>query len=140
MYTCSTEIICNNRWLLQDDKKCKIDEVLHIVTNGRSHKYDIMGTFNITPVCAHDNPESLAIIISFKYIIYSRIRGSTPSPFYRVFFYICLSKNLNITNTLFLNIQYVKKNVHTDRQIRDKQELVLSLFAICIKEFFSAWF
>ena len=66
IYTCSTERVCNNRKILQYNKKCKRDEVLHMVTNGISQKYDMMGKFNTTPIFTHCNPESLAKILSLK--------------------------------------------------------------------------
>ena len=60
--TCSTESVCNNKQLLKDTKQCKIYEVLHIVTNGVSQTYDMMGTFNIIPIFAQYNPESLSTL------------------------------------------------------------------------------
>ena len=68
IYTFYTSSICNNRQLLQYVKTIKIDDVIHIVINGRSQKYEMMGRFKIILIFAHYNLDSLTNTHSFKYV------------------------------------------------------------------------
>ena len=47
-------------------RKCQHGEVLHIVTNDRSHKYYMIGMFKVINIYAHYKPESLSTILSLK--------------------------------------------------------------------------
>jgi len=67
--TCSTNSVFNNDIFLTNVKRCKDDDVLHIVSNdGGSFTYDTIGHFGLLDMPIYYNKDSLANVLSFKQV------------------------------------------------------------------------
>ena len=64
--TCSTHNVCANVDLIDGLRSCDDEETLHIVTNGGSLSYSVIGNCKLLPVQMHYNQDSIANVLSLK--------------------------------------------------------------------------